>query len=102
LRRLPAPRRRHKVRWEEKRWEKEGADRPGPHGSETRRGLVVGGPAGCVGPKGPAAWLFVQGWGERRGFGRPLLVWLRPKVAGKVFLFCYHLSSYLNYDLNLN
>jgi hypothetical protein len=61
-------------------------------------------PAGCVGPKGQAAWLFAQGWGERRrGSGRPLLMWLRPKVAGKVFfLFSYHLSSYLDYDSNLN
>jgi hypothetical protein len=64
---------------------------------------VVDGPAGCVGPKGQAAWLFVQGWGERRrGSGRLLLMWLRPKVAGKVFLFSYYLSSYLNYDSNLN
>jgi hypothetical protein len=29
-------------------------------------------------------------------------MWLRPKVVGKVFLFFYYLSSYLNYDSNLN
>jgi hypothetical protein len=43
LRRPPAPPRRHEVRWEEKRWEKEGAGWRGPHGSETGRELVVGG-----------------------------------------------------------
>jgi hypothetical protein len=30
------------------------------------------------------------------------LLWLRPKVAGMVFQFSYHLSSYLIYDSNLN
>jgi hypothetical protein len=40
---------------EEKRWEKEGADRRDPHGSDQEEMLVVDGPAGCVGPKGQTA-----------------------------------------------
>jgi hypothetical protein len=42
---------------EEKRWEKERADRWAPHGSDQEERLVVDGPAGCVGPKGQATWL---------------------------------------------